>query len=142
MAQTRFKWDDASGQFPNGPARVLFFAIDYLKKAKIPDVVDEVWKERGHGGYPYYDGSIELWRSPSAAWNIGDLASRRILVRFIFICFYVRLYLYLFAVYLGTIRTFSSNSVERLWTSIWRCIKYGIIGYSRGCCSGLWYYIG
>ncbi len=81
VAEIRFKWNEDAGQFPNGPTRVLFFAIDYLKKACLPDAVNEVWNERRHGGFPFYGGDIELWRSPSAAWNIGGLECRRILVR-------------------------------------------------------------
>ncbi len=81
MAETRFLWNDQMAQFPNGPARVLFFAMEYLKKACIPDVANEVWRDRGHGGYPFYGGDIELWRAPSAAWNIGNEDCRRILVR-------------------------------------------------------------
>ncbi len=55
--------------------------MDYLKRALLSDIADEKWVDRGHGGYPSYTGNVELWRAPSAAWNIGDVASRQILVR-------------------------------------------------------------
>ncbi len=80
VARQRFLWDEQMGDFPNGPARILYFAMDYLKQGKIPVIANEVWRDRGHGGFPYYGGDIELWRAPSAAWNIGNVASRRVLV--------------------------------------------------------------
>ncbi len=81
MAETRFKWNEELQRFPNGPARVLLYCMRYLKKAQLVILANECWKEKGHGGFPHYGGDIELWRAPSAAWNEGDLESRRILVR-------------------------------------------------------------
>ncbi len=81
VAATRFKWDEEMRRFPNAPARVLYFAIAYLKKACLPVVRNEVWRENGHGGYPMYAGDVEVWRSPSDAWNYGGLECRRTLVK-------------------------------------------------------------
>ncbi len=54
--------------------------MDHLKKGYLVDLANEDWRERGYGGFPCYSGDVELWRAPSAAWNVADEEGRRILV--------------------------------------------------------------
>ncbi len=79
-AKVRFWWN--RGGFPHGPTRITYWAMGYLKSVNLVVVINEIWKTKGYGGFPQYNGEVVEWKAPSNAWDTGSVDQRRKLVVF------------------------------------------------------------